>query len=133
MNEPQILSAPCLRERVVGSTTVVELRGEIDIQTAPPVSAHLDALTSGPSPELVLDLRSVTFIDCRGLAALCRTRNRALDRGGRLRLVTSSPRFLWMLRLTNLAHAFDVYARLPDALFREPGASASGVMSATAG
>ena len=50
MNEPRIQSAPCLRERVVGSTTVVELRGEIDIQTAPPASARLDALTSGPTP-----------------------------------------------------------------------------------
>ncbi|WP_326719048.1 MULTISPECIES: STAS domain-containing protein [unclassified Streptomyces] len=131
MNELWIQSAPCLRERVVGSITVVELRGEIDVQTALPVSARLDSLTSGPSPQLVLDLRSVTFIDCRGLAALCRARNRVLDRGGRLRLVTGSPRILWMLRLTRLAHAFDVYARLPDALFCEPGAG--GAMSATAG
>ncbi|MCX5554672.1 STAS domain-containing protein [Streptomyces sp. NBC_00038] len=131
MNESRIQSAPCLRERVVGSTTVVELRGEIDIHTAPTASARLDALTSGPNPELVLDLRSVTFIDCRGLAALCRARNRALDQGGRLLLVTTSARILWMLRLTDLAHAFDVYPRLPDALFREEGAG--DVTSATAG
>ncbi|MET8247676.1 hypothetical protein ABZV31_26700 [Streptomyces sp. NPDC005202] len=33
-------------ERLVGGTAVVELHGEIDILTAPPVSARIDALTS---------------------------------------------------------------------------------------
>lgn len=130
MNAPQIRSASCLRERVVGSATVVELRGEIDIQTAPLVSARLDALTAGPSPELVLDLRSVTFIDCSGLAALCRARTRVLSRCGRLRLVSGSPRLMRILRLTNLAHAFDVHSRLPDDLLRTP--VAGGVLSAAA-
>ncbi|WP_443054925.1 STAS domain-containing protein [Streptomyces sp. NBC_00258] len=65
------------------------------------------------TPEPGLDLRSVTFIDCSGLAALCRARNRVKIRGGRLRLVTSSPSVLRLLRLTGLAHAFEMYPRLP--------------------
>lgn len=112
---------PRLRARVVGSTTVVRLCGEIDILTATPLSVRLDALTAGPSPELVLDLRSVTFIDCSGLAALCRARKRTRIRGGRLRLVTGSPSILRLLRLTDLARAFEVYPRLSDALAGTPG------------
>ncbi|MFC9909876.1 STAS domain-containing protein [Streptomyces sp. NPDC059862] len=54
------------RDPLTGGTTVVELRGEIGILTAPPRAAHLDVLTAGPCPDLVLDLRSVSFIDCRG-------------------------------------------------------------------
>lgn len=120
MYETQPQNAPHLRERVVGRDTVVELYGEIDILTAPPVSAHLDVLTAGPRPELVLDLRPVTFIDCRGLAVLCRARARVLNRGGRLRLVISGPRIPWLLRRTGLGQAFDVYPGLLEALAASP-------------
>ncbi|KAF5999210.1 STAS domain-containing protein [Streptomyces sp. WAC00263] len=125
MYETRTRSAPCLRECVVGPVTVVVLHGEIDILTAPPITARLDALLAGPSPELVLDLRSVAFIDCSGLAVLCRARNRVRAQGGRLCLVISSPRILWMLRRTGLAHAFDVYSCLPEALSRT-SATATG-------
>ncbi|MGI3229823.1 STAS domain-containing protein [Streptomyces sp. GTA36] len=104
MNELGPQPVPCLSTHVVDGVTVVRLRGEIDILTATPLSVRLDVLTAGPSPELVLDLRSITFIDCSGLAALCRARNRTKIRGGRLRLVTSRPSILRLLRLTDLAH-----------------------------
>jgi hypothetical protein len=47
---------------------VVEVRGEIDILTASPLSARLDALTAGPCPDLVLALRPVTFLRPNRLA-----------------------------------------------------------------
>jgi len=107
-------STPCHTERLVGSTTVVELRGEIDLCTAPPLPARLDLLTAAPFPDLMLDLRQVSFIDCSGLRALCRARNRVLARSGRLRLVTDSARLLDMLRTVDLREAFDVLSRPPE-------------------
>lgn len=121
MNEIRLRSVPDLREHVVDGTTVVELGGEIDILTAPRISARLDALTAGRQPQLVLDLRPVTFIDCSGLAALCRTRGRVLGRCGRLHLVINSPRVLWILNHTGLGNAFDVSPHLPADLSRAPG------------
>jgi anti-sigma B factor antagonist len=105
-----------VRERSIDSHTVVELHGEIDIHTAPTVTARLDALTSAGQPLLVLDLRAVTFIDCSGLAVLCRVRRRTLHRGGKLRLVVDGPRIPRTLRFVDLDGAFDLYATLPDAL-----------------
>ncbi|TJZ99566.1 STAS domain-containing protein [Actinacidiphila oryziradicis] len=93
--------------------TVVELHGEIDILTAPSVTARLDALTSAGQPHLVVDLRSVTFMDCSGLATLCRARRRALNLGGRLGLVVDDLRLLRLLRLTRLSEAFEVYDNFP--------------------
>lgn len=93
--------------------TVLTLHGEIDLLTAPALSERLDALTARPRPDLVLDLRPTEFIDCAGLGVLCRARNRVLARGGRLRLVTDSVRFLRMLRVTGLGGVFDVRPRLP--------------------
>jgi anti-sigma B factor antagonist len=107
------LTAHRTAERPACRNTVVELHGEIDILAAPSVTAHLDTLTSAGRPQLVVDLRSVTFIDCSGLAALCRARRRALSRGGSLRLVVDDPRVLRILRLTHLSRAFEVYDSLP--------------------
>ncbi|MEV5432380.1 STAS domain-containing protein [Streptomyces sp. NPDC052701] len=109
---------PSHTERTVGGTTVLALHGEIDILTEPALRARFDALTAAPGPDLVVDLRPVSFIDCAGLRVLCRARNRAEARHGRLRLVTDSAGFRRLLRLTGLADAFELYPRLADALDR---------------
>ncbi|MFF7965308.1 STAS domain-containing protein [Streptomyces sp. NPDC007903] len=88
--------------------TVIALSGDIDLLTAPAVTAALDALTSDPHPDLVLDLRPVRFIDCTGLGILCRARDRAETRHGRLRLLSESDAFLRLLRATGLRNAFEV-------------------------
>lgn len=119
-------STPHHREHTVGDTTVVELRGEIDIFTAPPLAAHLDALTADPHPDLVLDLRSTAFIDCAGLGVLCRARNRTEARYGRLRLVTDSISFRRILRAVGLAGVFELHSDLNGALARTPEAVAAG-------
>ncbi|WP_194236204.1 STAS domain-containing protein [Streptomyces acidicola] len=116
MAEDHTGHAPCHRERTVGGTTVVELHGEIDILTAPAVTARLDSLTARPHPDLVLDLRPVTFIDCTGVGLLCRTRNRTVARDGRLRLVTDSACFRRILHGTLLSGVFEVYGHLSEAL-----------------
>lgn len=99
---------------------MVELRGEIDILTTPPLSARLDTLTADPCPDLLLDLRRVSFIDCSGLRVLCRARNRVLARRGRLRLVADSHRFTRILRSTFLSDAFEIHSDLPPDLAGVP-------------
>jgi len=76
----------------------------------PALAAHLDTLTAGRRPDLVLDLRPVSFVDCAGLGVLCRARAGQ----GRLRLVTVSTGFLRLLRCTGLAGVFDIRSRWPD-------------------
>ncbi|MER6035680.1 MULTISPECIES: STAS domain-containing protein [unclassified Streptomyces] len=104
--------APAVRE--ADGATVVALNGEIDLLAVDALARRLDTLTAGPHPDLVLDLRPATFIDCAGLGVLCRTRNRTLARRGRLRLVADdSTGFLRMLRLAGLGGVFEVHTRLP--------------------
>ncbi|MDF3146798.1 MULTISPECIES: STAS domain-containing protein [unclassified Streptomyces] len=122
MSENHTRSMPPLSVRAVAGTTLVELRGEIDLFAASHLAAHLDALPS----DLVLDLRGVSFVDCSGLGVLCRTRNRILARQGRLRLVTDSARFLRVLRIAGLAGVFEIHPGLPTPLEAE-------AMSVTAG
>lgn len=96
----------------------MELHGDVDIQVALSLSAHLDALTAGPRPDVVFDLRSVSFLDCSGLGLLCRARNRALQRQGHFRLITNSDKVLCLLRHTGLAGAFELHPDVPTALQR---------------
>jgi anti-sigma B factor antagonist len=130
MTEIHTNRTPMPAERVIAGTAVVALRGEIDVLTAQPLSARLDALTAGPRPDLVLDLRSLSFIDCAGLGVLCRARNRTAARDGRLRLVTGDARFLRILRHAHLGGVFEIHTRLSDALARTPQ---SGDASAAVG
>ncbi|MER6328341.1 STAS domain-containing protein [Streptomyces sp. NPDC001034] len=107
--------------RTTAGTTVVELYGEIDVAAAPSVAACLDDLTASARPDLVVDLRAVSFIDCAGLAPLCRARNRIARRHGRLRLVSDSDRLRRVLSGAGLRDVFEIQDRLPEALAVEPG------------
>ncbi|MFJ9566196.1 STAS domain-containing protein [Streptomyces fuscichromogenes] len=94
--------------RSVGGTTVVTLHGELDVLAVLALRTALDALTAGPEPDLALDLRAVSFVDCSGLGMLCRIRNRIRSRHGRLRLVPPDHAFLRLLRRTGLNGAFEL-------------------------
>lgn len=124
MSENHTWPATSRAERTVDGTTIMALHGEIDLVTAIPLAARLDALTSASCPDLVLDLRAVSFIDCAGLGVLCRTRNRIRARHGRLRLVTGSSGFLRLLRAVGLGGVFEVHPRLSTALAGPPNAVA---------
>ncbi|MFE3638601.1 STAS domain-containing protein [Streptomyces sp. NPDC059168] len=114
MSENRTTPAPARALREADGATVVAVSGEIDLVSADALTARLDTLTAGPRPDLVLDLRPATFIDCAGLSVLCRARNRTLARRGRLRLVADdSTGLLRMLRLTGLGGVFEVHSRLP--------------------
>ncbi|MBZ4017404.1 hypothetical protein CCS38_17015 [Streptomyces purpurogeneiscleroticus] len=106
------------RERAVGGITVMELSGELDILARINLADRIDVLTSTGRPDLVVDLRRVTFMDCGGLSLLCRARLRILSREGRLRLVADdgSPSVVRLLRLTGLLDAFEIHADLRSAL-----------------
>jgi anti-sigma B factor antagonist len=99
--------------RAPGAEHTLVLRGEIDLLTAPSISACLDQVTGIPQVSLTLDLRPVTFLDCSGLSVLDRARRRVRDSGGHLRLEIDSPRILRLLRLTGLDTAFDIHTCLP--------------------
>ncbi|MBH5336942.1 STAS domain-containing protein [Streptomyces pactum] len=105
-----------IRQRTLGGITLVEMAGELDIVAAGTARPCLDALVrGGRHPDIVLDLRGVTFVDCAGLSVLCRVRNRVLERGGRLRLVIDDPRLRRLLKIVRLDDAFEVLDDLASA------------------
>jgi anti-sigma B factor antagonist len=107
------ITGRCAPRPARSAERVVTVHGEIDLLTAPALRERLDALTAEPCPDLVLDLRAVSFIDCAGLSVLCRARNRVLARSGRLRLVGAGAFLRRVLRHTGLTGVFEVLPGVP--------------------
>ncbi|MER5601337.1 STAS domain-containing protein [Streptomyces sp. NPDC002265] len=103
----------CARTRTSGPFTVVEVTGEVDIATAGLVAEHLTAAVSPPLPDVLVDLRPVAFLDCSALRVLCRAESRAVEHGGRLRIVSDDPRVHRLLRAAGLLGRFPPLPALP--------------------
>jgi anti-sigma B factor antagonist len=88
--------------------------GEVDLLTAPELTAQLLAALNTRSSRLVVDLRGVSFMDCRGLGALLAARRRASDIGGIVCLVGANAQITQMLAITGLDRLFPIHASLDD-------------------
>lgn len=92
-----------------GACATVTLRGELDLATAPLLSACLTGVVAQQPRRLTVDLASLAFIDCAGLAPIVRARG-ALPPGRPLILSSPPPTARLLLRLTGLDHVFRVEA-----------------------
>jgi anti-sigma B factor antagonist len=63
------------------------LSGELDISTAPHLEGSLDRLSTAWPGVVIIDLRSLSFLDSTGLRLILRAHSQAGENGGRLMLV----------------------------------------------
>lgn len=82
--------------------TVVTAAGELDIATVVHTDAIFTAASSGNRPEVVVDLRQVTFLDCAGVRPLVNAARRINEARGSLTLLADHPVVLKVLRFNNL-------------------------------
>ncbi|OKH98565.1 hypothetical protein A6A06_28250 [Streptomyces sp. CB02923] len=96
----------------VGDQFIIALKGELDLALALTLQPTLgEALPPRPGT-VVVNLGQVTFMDCSGLALLCRLRERVAGRGGTLVLLGPRPVVRRLLRLAPLDERFVVIDRL---------------------
>lgn len=97
-----------------GTPPIVEIYGEIDIQSAPDLREELLRAIRRRGPQLALDLGGVTFMDCAGINVLLATRRRAQLEGGWIRVVRASPGAQRTISLLGLEKAFALRAGTGD-------------------
>jgi anti-sigma B factor antagonist len=85
---------------------VLELRGEIDLATAPRQLADVQRLA--PNSRVALDCSQVTFMDSSGVTMLILASRRSFDGGGTLRIVSPSPMVRRLLDISGLSSYFRV-------------------------
>jgi anti-sigma B factor antagonist len=94
-------------ERLDGEVHV-SLRGEIDLVTAPALTALLDEVVDERPSRVVVDMAEVGFLDSSGLSALVHARNRLHDQDGRLAVRAPSPALRKLLALTHLYDIIEI-------------------------
>ncbi len=95
---------------------VVEVRGEVDIATAPKLREKLVELASQGAQQVVVDLDAVEFLDSTGLGVLIGGMKRLRGLDGDLTLVCTSPRILKVFEITGLNRAFTIYETVDAAV-----------------
>jgi anti-sigma B factor antagonist len=99
-----------IADRVRGDFHVVELAGDIDVETARTLRAHIVDRFSESSARVVVDLTAVDFMDSSGLGALVSGWQLTRD-DGQFRIAGANPVVRRVLSITGME---DVFALYPD-------------------
>jgi len=100
-----------------GEPTVVVLRGDLDLGTAPDLRECLVKVID-EGARIVVDLEAVDFLDSAGLGILVGGLKRARTRGAELELVCTSRDVLKPLEITGLDRVFTIHPGRDAALGR---------------
>ena len=88
--------------RTVGTSTVVQPTGRLNMVAAPRLREQLRDLVEKGSHRLVVDLSTTEFIDSSGLGALVSGLKAARQAGGDLRIASPTTQVQSVLALTRL-------------------------------
>jgi anti-anti-sigma factor len=97
-----------VRDGQAGQRRPVEVRGEVDLATAPHLEAVVRTTLEQAPDGVVLDLAQLTFIDSSGLRALVALAKDADSRGTSLALRNLPRHAQRVLELTGLGDWFEV-------------------------
>jgi anti-sigma B factor antagonist len=88
--------------------TVLVLRGDLDLSTAPDLrEALVEVIDEGA--RIVIDMEAIDFLDSAGLGILVGGLKRARTNGGELELVCSSHAVLKPIEITGLDRVFTIH------------------------
>src|SRR5919108_1118881 len=99
-----------------GEASILTLRGEIDVYTAPRLRQSIVDLVDGGTRQIVVDMEKVDFLDSTGLGVLVGGLKRVKDRDGSMKLIATQDRILKIFDITGLSKVFPIFGSLDKAL-----------------
>ena len=88
--------------------TVLAVKGEVDVYTAPRLREKLVELASQGKYQIIVDLEGVDFLDSTGLGVLVGGLKRLRSHDGDLGLVCTQNRILKVFEITGLTKVFEI-------------------------
>ena len=86
-----------------GPTCVIAVSGELDLASSAALEEELARITGSDAEQMIVDLRSVEFMDSTGLSVLVKAHQQAQDSGQRFAVVRGSQQVERLLTLTGVA------------------------------
>ena len=106
----------CSSEPAGDLAEVLMLDGAFDRSNAAQVELALGDAIEADRPQLVIDLRGVSFLDSTMLRVLIQVLGDTAARGAQLALIRPNATVWRVFVLTGLSHSFDSFGRLDEAL-----------------
>ena len=113
-------------ERIDDEIAVIDLKGEVDLYTAPEFKQHLLKQIEQGVPNVIVDFSDTTFIDSTTLGVLVGGVKRLRPVGGQLVLVCADRNIIKIFEITGLHRVFDIHNTREDALEAVRAAAAAG-------
>jgi anti-anti-sigma factor len=102
-----------------GGVTVLTIRGELDLSTAPQLERSLDAASAPEEPAILIDLSECEFIDSTGVALIInawqRVDREAGEGSGRLVLCCPNSQVRRLLEITGVENSISLHDSVEDA------------------
>ncbi len=99
----------------VDTHAVVDVKGEIDVYTAPKLREKLIELVSDGTYDVVVNLEGVDFLDSTGLGVLVGALERVKAHDGSLSLVCTQDKILKIFKITGLTKVFPIHDSVDEA------------------
>jgi anti-sigma B factor antagonist len=101
----------------INNTTVIHMSEErLDAHNSVELKVEIQRLFEAGTRNLLIDLKSVRFIDSSGLGALVSGFKNATSNQGTLKLSSLQPQVKSMFELTRLHRVFEIFPTASDAL-----------------
>ena len=96
--------------------TIVAVKGEIDVYTAPKLRDKITELVGDGVYHIIIDMEGVEFLDSTGLGVLVGGLKKVRAHDGSLQLICNQDRLLKIFRITGLAKVFVIHESADAAL-----------------
>ncbi len=98
------------------SYSVIAVRGEVDIHTAPKVQYAIERGANGVVEALVVDMGGITFMDSTALSMFMRAKDSLQEQDISMKLVEPSEAVDRIFHVTGCGEYFEIYPSRTDAI-----------------
>ena len=116
MTPNQARNSPVQQIRWVGKAAIVDVAGEIDLNTSNAFQQDLIELLDNSPERVVVNLSGVSYMDSSGVASLVKLLSRIRRTNGSLYLYGLTDRVRGVFEITRLDSVFDIRAGEQEAL-----------------
>lgn len=100
----------------VDGRQVLDVKGEIDVYTAPQFKEAVNKMVDSGQKHLLIDMSGVRYMDSSGFGTLLSAMKRLKPNGGTINLINVSGPIDRILKITRLNQVFATYNSLDEAI-----------------